>query len=144
MNQDNDSDRAARCYVEPTSVREETRSLLDSARLAAIIGDDPEMASLVIAEFARLAPEMLSECGKALDRRDGPQLQHWAHTLKGSCATVGAWTLTPLCLTLEELGEKQEFGPATLALEQLRREWEHVEGAVNDQRKAAPIPGDTA
>jgi HPt (histidine-containing phosphotransfer) domain-containing protein len=72
----------------------------------------------------------------AIEREDWPALSSWAHSLKGSCGSLGAMHMADLCGTLEALGRA---GVCTRAEpEQIQRELEAqfdlVREALNRER----------
>ncbi len=79
----------------------------DWSRLAAISGGDTEIEQRLLQEFLNTAPRMLLRCRFAVEMEDGPVLEHWAHTLKGSCGTLGATAVATLCQQLEILGREE-------------------------------------
>ena len=99
----------------------------DSERLLSVTGGDQSLCHRLLEEFAQTAPRMLARCEIALDMCDAPNIERWAHTFKGSCATLGACTLTPLCQQLEIAGKRNDLELSAALLSSLHAEWLRVE-----------------
>jgi two-component system sensor histidine kinase/response regulator len=71
--------------------------------LRGIIDDDePAELAPLVALFNDTAPGSITKMREALDAKNAPQLAMAAHTLKGSCASLGASTLREVCAALEK------------------------------------------
>jgi HPt (histidine-containing phosphotransfer) domain-containing protein len=60
------------------------------ASATARFDDDLGFLERIVPLFRQAAIEQARSLGAALDAQDPRQVQHWAHTLKGSLLTVGA------------------------------------------------------
>jgi HPt (histidine-containing phosphotransfer) domain-containing protein len=60
------------------------------ARALAIIGDDPSLLAMLAPVFAQSSVSQLQKLAEALSQSDTAQIRHWAHSLKGSLASIGA------------------------------------------------------
>jgi HPt (histidine-containing phosphotransfer) domain-containing protein len=60
------------------------------ARARAIIGDDPSLLSILAPVFAQSSVSQLQKLAQALSQNDAAQVRHWAHSLRGSLASIGA------------------------------------------------------
>lgn len=60
------------------------------ANALACLEGDASLLERIAPLFRRAALEQAQSLRDALDREDGPNVRHWAHTLKGSLLTVGA------------------------------------------------------
>jgi HPt (histidine-containing phosphotransfer) domain-containing protein len=60
------------------------------ARARAIIGDDPSLLAMLAPVFAQSSVTQLQKLAQALSQNDAAQVRHWAHSLKGSLASIGA------------------------------------------------------
>lgn len=77
--------------------------VLDVAHLRDVCGGDLSFESLVIGEYRKAAASAIEELAAAVADGDQPRIKAWAHSIKGSSATLGAVTLPKLCQTLESL-----------------------------------------
>ena len=83
---------------------QETGQTLDRTCLEDLCGGDLDFERDLLAEYERAAPGMTTRCLLMQEMNDGSGLQHWAHTFKSGCRTVGASALADLCQRLEEHG----------------------------------------
>ncbi len=60
------------------------------ARARAIIGDDPSLLEMLAPVFAQSSVTQLQKLAQAISQSDAAQVRHWAHSLKGSLASIGA------------------------------------------------------
>jgi len=60
------------------------------ASARAIIGDDPTLLAMLAPVFAESSVSQLQKLAQALSQNDAAQVRHWAHSLKGSLASLGA------------------------------------------------------
>ena len=60
------------------------------ARARAILGDDPSLLAMLAPVFAQSSITQLQKLVQALSKSDAAQVRHWAHSLKGSLASIGA------------------------------------------------------
>jgi HPt (histidine-containing phosphotransfer) domain-containing protein len=60
------------------------------SRACAIIGDDPSLLAMLAPVFAQSSVAQLQKLAQALAQSDTAQVRHWAHSLKGSLASIGA------------------------------------------------------
>jgi HPt (histidine-containing phosphotransfer) domain-containing protein len=113
--------------------------IIDTATLAALRslqeeGDDDLLAELIDL-FFQDAPERIDAIGLAVSACDWDRLAEWAHSLKGSCASLGAAQMATLCARLEAMGRglaptvdaagvyaelERQYGLVRLALERER------------------------
>lgn len=92
--------------------------------------DDPGLFIELIGIFLQDTPQRMDELRRGVDTHDLKLLERAAHTLKSSCANVGALTLSELCKRMEEsarLGRAQEI-PALY--DESQRLWPRVESAL--------------
>ncbi|MFO0553712.1 MAG: Hpt domain-containing protein [Polyangiaceae bacterium] len=64
--------------------------LLDRERLFSVVGEDRALRHSLIELFSVETARRLRELGAAIERGDADRVIRLAHTLKGSCASVGA------------------------------------------------------
>ncbi len=87
--------------------------------------------------FRRQAPSQIEAVRVAVSEYDALGLEWAAHTLKASCADVGALHLSTLCKELEAISR---IGSAEEAREQLalvEAEYHHVQQVLETKRRAA-------
>lgn len=92
--------------------------------------DDPALFVELIGIFLQDAPQRIDELRRALATSDVKLLERAAHTLKSSCANVGATSLSEVCKRMEEharFGRTQEI-PALY--DETQRLWPRVEAAL--------------
>lgn len=99
--------------------------VLDSATLETLRslqdeGDDDLLAELIDL-FLEDAPTRVAGVRDAIGRADWPGLASWAHSLKGSCGSLGALKMAEVCDRLEQHGRN---GGSQLAAEVMYRELE--------------------
>ena len=78
-------------------------SPLSEKILRGIFDDDaPEELARLVEIFNESAPDSITRMRDALTAKNAPQLAMAAHTLKGSCGSLGSTTLRELCALLEK------------------------------------------
>ena len=70
--------------------------------LRGIIDDEPAELARLVAIFNDTAPGSITKMREGLAAKNAPQLAMAAHTLKGSCGSLGATTLREVCAVLEK------------------------------------------
>jgi HPt (histidine-containing phosphotransfer) domain-containing protein len=83
-------------------------------------GEDDLLAELIDL-FLEDAPARMVSMRKAIEREDWPDLGAWAHSLKGSCGSLGAVHMADLCAKLEAMGRS---GGVRVVAERIQRELE--------------------
>jgi HPt (histidine-containing phosphotransfer) domain-containing protein len=109
-------------------------SVLDTSvieTLKMLGGDDEpqlfvELVDLFV-EDAKLAEAILRD---ALAKNDTRLLERTAHTLKSSCANVGALPMSRLCFELEQLGRASKLAGAAELVERTAQQYELVQAAL--------------
>jgi HPt (histidine-containing phosphotransfer) domain-containing protein len=92
--------------------------------------DDPGLYIELIGIFLQDAPHRMEEMRRGLDSNDLKVLERAAHTLKSSCANVGALPLAEICRRMEEsarFGRAHEIRPL---YDESRELWPRVEAAL--------------
>ncbi len=74
-----------------------------------VVGDDPEMIRVLIAEFLPGARAGIAEIGEAVGSGLADRVRATSHKLKGACAMVGARHLIEICLQLENAARAEEW-----------------------------------
>ena len=115
--------------LDPTTL-ETLRSLQEE-------GDDDLLVELIDL-FHEDAPRRVAGMRDAIAREDWPALTSWAHSLKGSCGSLGALHLAELCGRLEQLGRAGGGRPdAELIYRELETQYHLVLEALQRERHAA-------
>src|SRR5262249_47641173 len=93
--------RPRRAAQAPASARP-----LGQSVLAALwdIDSDGSLLTEVIDTFLRIAPLRLAALRKAAAKQDAAALERLAHSFLGSCANLGATSMSALCAKIEGLG----------------------------------------
>jgi HPt (histidine-containing phosphotransfer) domain-containing protein len=102
-------------------LRPATNDALESVR--DLFGTDYiELAMLFLAD----SPKRLLALQRAVDARDTPAVAKVAHTLAGSTASIGATSLSTLCLELEVHCKSEHPGGVAARLQALELEYDRV------------------
>ena len=80
----------------------------------------------VISVFLNLLPGRLKELEKAVDKQDSEEIEHVAHTLKGSCSHFGAGSLTELFSQVEDMARENNLAMMGQLCDKIRRSTEEV------------------
>jgi HPt (histidine-containing phosphotransfer) domain-containing protein len=94
--------------------------VLDWTEFLGRVGDDLELADEIVAAFLERAAGLLAAVGAAVAAADPRQLQHAAHSFKGSLAVFGAATAVDAAQRLEDLGAGGSAAGAAADLAQLQ------------------------
>lgn len=116
-------------------------NILDTETLAALRslqedGEDDLLAELIDL-FLEDAPERLASIRAAVEASDWVGLAERAHSLKGSCASLGAVSMASLCGRLEAMG--RDLGLRTDVVDvygELEQEYALVQDALLRERNA--------
>ncbi len=85
-----------------------TIDLLDASILRGLVDlggdDDPQFLNNLVKMFYSRVPKILEEIEEAIKQKDAKKLERAAHSLKGSCANIGAMRMMKSCELLERLG----------------------------------------
>jgi HPt (histidine-containing phosphotransfer) domain-containing protein len=92
--------------------------------------DEPNLATEMARLFMEEAPPLLAAMREAVRIGDHGALRATAHTMKGSCSSLGARRLSALSLELEKQGRAQSMLGAAAKVDQLERELERVRTAL--------------
>lgn len=75
---------------------------IDRTHLGDISGGDQEFEAELMQEFVSSTPALLSDLERAIRTRDLRAAQMAAHTLKGSCRSLGAGVMAEPCAEIEQ------------------------------------------
>lgn len=84
--------------------------------------------------FVRQTDEQLRVLRRCGEGRDGPGLTRAAHTLKGSCGSIGALPMMELCRRLEAVARASGWGEVVPLVGQIEREFVRVRGALEAEK----------
>ncbi|MCB9418565.1 MAG: Hpt domain-containing protein [Ardenticatenaceae bacterium] len=82
----------------------------------------PELAPMLLED----APEMLKSLSLAIRAGNGAKVKELAHTLKGSCASMGIVGLAAICQDIENMGKMNEMANAPDRLDDAYAEYKQV------------------
>lgn len=102
---------------------------LDALRSLQDDGEEDLLAELIDL-FLEDAPTRIESMRAAIAREDWTAMGSWAHSLKGSCGSLGAVHMSDLCAKLEAMGRAGR-GPRVEA-ERIQRELEAQYELVRD------------
>lgn len=110
---------------------------LDALRDLQDDGDDDLLGEL-IALFLEDSPARIAGMRDAIVREDWPALASWAHSLKGSCGSLGARHMAELCARLEHLGRSGGGrSEAELTFRELEAQYALVSEALTRERASS-------
>ena len=101
--------------------------------------DDPQFLARLLERFLLDAPAQLTALREALSRGDVPALMRTAHSLKGSCSSLGARGMAELCARVEKAGRAGSLQETASLLTQATEEFARVQTAA--QRIIHTTPG---
>lgn len=82
----------------------------------------PELAPMLLAD----APGLLDKLNLAIQAKNSITVRELAHTLKGSCASLGIVGLAAICQDIESMGKNNELALAPARLDDAYAEYEQV------------------
>jgi HPt (histidine-containing phosphotransfer) domain-containing protein len=82
----------------------------------------PELAPMLLED----APEMLKSLDLAVQAGNAVKVKELAHTLKGSCASMGIVGLAAICQEIENMGKTNDLALAADRLNDANAEYEQV------------------
>jgi signal transduction histidine kinase/CheY-like chemotaxis protein len=110
-------------------------SMLESLRELQEEGE-PDILAELIGLFIADAPNQLKTLKEAAERGDASFIERTAHTLKGSCGSLGAVRMAAICAELEVIGRSGDLSLAPTLISQLEEEFGRVRAALE---KEAPV-----
>jgi HPt (histidine-containing phosphotransfer) domain-containing protein len=107
------------------------------ATLKALGGsDEPDLFVELVDLFVTDAKTHIAQLQRAVEQHDLRLLERSAHTLKSSCANVGAMAMSKLCFELEQLGRAAKLEGAAQLVARTAEQYERVQVALNEQKAA--------
>ena len=95
-----------------------------------VVGDDPEMIRVLIAEFLPGARCGIAEIDEAVGSGYAERVRDASHKLKGACAMVGARHLIETCVQLEAAARGTDWNRINELLAELDPRMTEVEAAT--------------
>jgi len=108
------------------------QNALDNIRALQEEGQE-DILNKVIKIFLDDSPERLIELRKAVDSGDAPSINRIAHTLKSSCANLGALRLSSLFREMEMMGRRNSILYASELLSQIGVEFKTVVAVLEEE-----------
>ncbi|MCG8456844.1 MAG: response regulator, partial [Holophagales bacterium] len=96
----------------------------------------PTVISNLVTNFLDSAAKRVAAVSKAVAEGDASALEAAAHSLKGSCGTLGAVRMARICSQLVELSRRDDLGPAAELASQLSDEHGRVRKVFRQQLEA--------
>jgi len=96
----------------------------------------PDVLGRIIDLFYSDAPRLLGQLEVAAGASDAAALQLAAHTLKSSCANVGALGLSATCREIEQYARSNDVGSALLHIRGIQQELDRVLAALAIEKEA--------
>ncbi|MCW3059754.1 MAG: domain S-box [Capsulimonas sp.] len=94
-------------------------------------GEDLELVREVLEMFLEATPDLLDRLRAAVTAGDAKNISFHAHTLKGSCRTLGAEALAEVCHRLELSGKNQELADAAGDFAKAVHEFDRLRAAID-------------
>ena len=95
-------------------------NVLDSATLETLRGlqeeGEDDLLSELIDLFLQDAPTRVAHLRQAIECEDWPAVASWAHSLRGSCGSLGALRMAEVCARLERHGRDSASRPTAEAI----------------------------
>jgi CheY-like chemotaxis protein len=110
---------------------------VDTCALLDRLGGDWKLLSELIEIYLRESPSLLAAAQHALREKNGPELARVAHTIKGSAGNFSARATLETAGRLEALAGQGDFPRASTAMDELERQMERLDRALNALRGAA-------
>jgi CheY-like chemotaxis protein len=106
--------------------------------LQKMMGDSDAVLD-VIGCFLEQTPPMLEQLQQAIDEQDSPAVQKYAHTLKGSSASIGALAFSEKCRVLEHQGRAGNLETAAATMRQVNTAYTQTEAALESLRQTLQV-----
>lgn len=108
-----------------------TVRILDRKVLLERLMGDEELAGEIVAAFIQDIPEKLRQARDTIGRGAAPELQEQAHTLKGTCGTVGAMAMQATAARLEDAARSANLEQAALIVNDMEKGLEDLKADLN-------------
>lgn len=94
-----------------------------------VIGDDLKP---ILTSFLKITPDVFNKLKHAIEQNNAQDVQHHAHTIKGSSANIGAIEVPDISMKLEDMGRAQLLEQANSTFLQLESAYQRLSVAVED------------
>ena len=101
----------------------------------------PDLLTEFVELFEKESPSYLKTIDDAIGSNDYRDVEHAAHTLKGSCRSLGVDRMGKLCADLERMASDEDLGNAILVAGMIRSEFQI---AVTSLRRVVQEPEEAA
>jgi PAS domain S-box-containing protein len=98
----------------------------------------PSLLPELIAAFVREEPLRMAEILRATEAREGAELARIAHTLAGSCTSIGAGQMRAAALALEHAAKNGAWAEVAIRVAALHNAWAQVRAALIRLQLLAP------
>ncbi|MCM2564789.1 hybrid sensor histidine kinase/response regulator [Janthinobacterium kumbetense] len=126
--------------IETAPATVEAAAILDAAALQTLRAmrrpGRPDVLGRIIDLFYSDAPRLLGQLEVAAEASDAAALQLAAHTLKSSCANVGALGLSATCREIEQYARGNDVGSALNHIRGIQQELDRVLAALALEKEA--------
>ena len=96
--------------------------------------DEPDVLDTLVDMFLKDVPIRMEAMDSAIREHDLPQTERLAHSLKGSCASIGARSMATLCGFLESRSAQGLEEGAVDVTDRLKVHFQLVARILNDER----------
>ena len=118
----------------PDATTVDTKAYDREAALAMIDGDT-ELFGELVELFMTESVELLGQVRKAIAQHDAKGLERAAHSMKGSAAAFCGESARVVAQTLEDMGERGDFGEVEAVADELETEVRRLTHALAEYRK---------
>ncbi|QIN81445.1 response regulator [Rubrobacter tropicus] len=108
------------------------RGVLAGLRELQVEGEPDILGELTELFLASVAPQLVA-LRDAVEAGDARPVERVAHTLRGSCANMGAVAMEAICGELEGMGRSNDVSAAPSLLSRLEAEYERVRAALEQE-----------
>ncbi|MFQ5586427.1 MAG: response regulator [Thermodesulfobacteriota bacterium] len=116
----------------PADVAPEGSEVFDRKAVLDRVEGDKELFKELVELFLKNTPQLMGEIRDAVSRGDASQLEHSAHTLKGSAGNFCAGPAFDAALKLETMGREGKIKEADEAISVLQGEIERLKTALEE------------
>ena len=104
----------------------EDKDIFDRKEMMERVGWDEDFAKELLAIFMEDTPSQMEKLKQALKDKQPDQVEHQAHTIKGSSANIGAHRLSNTAFKMEMTAKDGDIDSARGLMEQLEKEFEKL------------------
>lgn len=97
--------------------------------LKSVIGKDLKS---ILESYLKITPDVLDKLREAIAQKNDHDVQHYAHTLKGSSSNIGAIEVPAVSLKLEDMGRHGKLDQAEVVYAELQDAYQRLTVAIAD------------